>query len=176
MLTNKQGGVAAGMAIALAITLAALGAALSLQPAALLPSGAFPETLAAALRWDLLVVACLAASIANLARYRFFSPADIDGGGLVAGSDRAHLYQAILQNTLEQAVLALFVHAIWAAAMPLAQQAAVPAAAILFAVGRVLFAYGYASGAPSRALGFGLTFYPTMTMLVLLLIAGARRL
>ena len=52
--------------------------------------------------------------------------------------------------------------------MPLAWQAAVPAAVILFVVGRALFWRGYASGAPGRALGFALTFYPQVVMLVVI--------
>jgi hypothetical protein len=74
-----------------------------------------------------------------LARHRFFTPADIDGGGLSQGTSEAQLLQSTLQNTLEQAVLALSVHPIWAAAMPRTWQAAVPAAATLFVFGRLLF-------------------------------------
>ena len=172
-MTEKQGGVLAGMTVAMLITAATIIAGLRLQPAALLPHGAFPETLAAALRWDVLVVACLAACIANLARHRFFTPEDIDGGGLVPGTKQAHVLQAILQNTLEQVVLAVGVHSLWAVVMPPASQAVIPLAAILFVVGRVVFAFGYSAGAPARALGFGLTFYPTMVLLVMLLIALA---
>jgi len=39
-------------------------------------------------------------------------------------------------------------------------------AAILFVFGRILFWRGYARGAPARALGFALTFYPTLAMLL----------
>ncbi|MEK9660833.1 MAG: MAPEG family protein, partial [Alphaproteobacteria bacterium] len=113
-----------------------------------------------------LVVACLVLAIGALARHRFLTPADIDGSGLVAGSDRARILQAIVQNTLEQAVIAIVAHLVWAAAMPPAWQAVVPAAAILFVFGRIAFAIGYAGGAPARAFGFALTFYPTVFMLV----------
>ena len=41
-------------------------------------------------------------------------------------------------------------------------------AAMLFVIGRVLFWRGYASGAPHRALGFALTFYPQVVMLVVI--------
>ena len=36
----------------------------------------------------------------------------------------------------------------------------------MFLLGRVLFFAGYAGGAPRRALGFALTFYPTVTLLL----------
>jgi uncharacterized membrane protein YecN with MAPEG domain len=52
--------------------------------------------------------------------------------------------------------------------MPQTWQAAVPISAILFLVGRVLFWRGYAQGAPARALGFALTFYPSVAMLLLI--------
>jgi len=52
--------------------------------------------------------------------------------------------------------------------MPASWQAVIPAAAILFFIGRVLFWRGYARGAPGRALGFALTFYPTVAMLLLI--------
>lgn len=50
--------------------------------------------------------------------------------------------------------------------MPPAWQAVVPAAAILFVFGRIAFVAGYARGAPARAFGFALTFYPTVFMLL----------
>jgi len=62
--------------------------------------------------------------------------------------------------------------------MPVSWIAAIPAAVVLFVLGRVLFLRGYRGGAPSRAIGFALTFYPTVLMLVLLVgaaIAGGHK-
>jgi hypothetical protein len=168
ILTDKQSGVLRGMVTALLVTLLALGLAMAAPPDALLPEPGFAAALAQALRWDALLVACLAINIAMLARHRFFTPDDIDGGGLATGTPAAHVLQATLQNTLEQTVLAVATHAIWAATMPRQWQAAVPAAAVLFAAGRLLFWRGYAHGAPSRAFGFALTFYPSVVMLIVL--------
>jgi hypothetical protein len=164
--TTAQKGVMAGVAVGVAVTVAALGAAIVIAPGRLLPHGSSP--LAFALAWDTLVVACLAINIGMIARHRFFTPEDIDGGGLSTGTPRVRLLQAMLQNTLEQAVLAIGVHLAWASVMPAGWQAAIPAAALLFAAGRVLFWRGYANGAPSRALGFGLTFYPSIVLLALI--------
>ena len=169
MLSEKQCGVLRGIAAGLVISIAGLIAVVLLAPPFLLPRGAFPATLAVALAWDALIVVCLAVNIGALARHRFFTPQDIDGGGLSQGSAPAQVLQATLQNTLEQVVLALAVHAVWATVMPLAWQAAVPFAVILFVVGRVLFWRGYAAGAPARALGFALTFYPSALMLLTIL-------
>jgi len=45
----------------------------------------------------------------------------------------------------------------------------------MFLVGRLFFFAGYANGAPARAYGFGLTFYPTVLLLLLLVALGAYR-
>lgn len=170
MLTEKQRGVLGGMILGLAATLLALVLAIVAAPSAFLPDdNEVASAIAHALRWDVLLVLWLAANIANLARHRFFTPADIDGGGLSDGTSAAKVFQAVLQNTLEQVALALSVHLIWAATMPWRWQAAIPVAALLFFLGRALFWRGYGRGAPARALGFALTFYPTVTMLVVVL-------
>ena len=169
MLTAKQQGVLRGMIAGLVATLVALGLAIIAPPAALIPQQGYPATLVHALKWDVLLVVCLAVNIGLLARHRFFTPDDIDGGGLTRGTSQAQVLQSTLQNTLEQAVLGLAVHIIWAALMPQAWQAAVPVAAMLFFGGRVLFWRGYARGAPARALGFALTFYPSVAMLLIIL-------
>jgi hypothetical protein len=166
MLTEKQRAVLGGMILGLASTLLALALAIVAVPSAFLPDHNAASAIAHALQWDILLVLWLAANIAMLARHRFFTPADIDGGGLSDGTPTAKVLQSVLQNTLEQMVLALSAHLIWAATMPLQWQAAVPAAAMLFFLGRVLFWQGYVRGAPARALGFALTFYPTVAMLV----------
>ena len=168
MLTEKQQGVLRGMATGVIATLLALTVAIIARPPALTPDQGHPGALTHALSWDVLVVACLMVNIGLLARHRFFTPDDIDGGGLSRGTPQAQILQSTLQNTLEQAVLAVSVHAIWAAVMPHTWQAAVPVAAILFLLGRVLFLRGYARGAPARALGFALTFYPSVAMVLLI--------
>ena len=81
--------------------------------------------------------------------------------------------QSLLQNTLEQSVLALLIYLAWAAVMPSAWLSVVPLAAVSFALGRLLFLAGYASGAPSRALGFTMTFYPSIAMLICIAVAEA---
>lgn len=164
-LDQTQRGVLRGMLSALAVAAVGLAGAAWWFPTApgLLTA---PGRLAAALRWDVLVLACLVLSIGALARHRFFTPADINGSGLTAGTDKAKVMQAVLQNTLEQAVIAVLAHLLWAAAAPAAWFAAMPAAAVLFAIGRLSFALGYRHGAPARAFGFALTFYPTVILTV----------
>ena len=54
--------------------------------------------------------------------------------------------------------------------MPVTWMPGILAAAILFFVGRFLFIRGYAGGAPARALGFAMTFYPSVLMLFIILV------
>ena len=168
-LTDKQRGVLKGMSIGAATSLVVIIAAILLGPALLSPEASAGERLAFALKADAFLALWLGVSIGLLARHRFFTPADIDGGGLSQGSETAKVLQATLQNTLEQTVLAVLVHLAWATLMPVSWMAAIPAAAILFLSGRVLFIRGYRGGAPSRAVGFALTFYPSVLMLVIVI-------
>lgn len=163
-LDRAQAGVLRNMLAALAVSLAVLAGAVWWQPPALTPLLAPAQQILFTLQWDAGILLCLLFAIGTLARHRFLTPADIDGGGLSAGTDRAREYQAILQNTLEQAVIAVLAHLLWTAAMPRAWLAAIPAAVALFVLGRILFTLGYRRGAAARAFGFALTFYPTVLL------------
>jgi hypothetical protein len=136
------------------------------------PEATVGERISVALRSDVLLALWLGISIARLASHRFFSPEDIDGGGLTEGTDRANILQATLQNTLEQTVLAVLTHLAWAILMPASGLLTIPAAVALFLCGRVLFVRGYRGGAPSRATGFALTFIPTVLMLIVVVSAA----
>ena len=175
-LTDKQRGVLKGMSIGAATSLVEIITAILLGPALLSPDASAGERLAFALRADAFLALWLGVSIGLLARHRFFTPEDIDGGGLSRGSETANVLQATLQNTLEQTVLAVLVHMTWATLMPVSWMTAIPAAAILFLSGRVLFIRGYSGGAPSRAAGFALTFYPSVLMLVIVVGAVIRKM
>jgi hypothetical protein len=165
-IDSTQKGVARGMAFALAFAMGVFAIAYVLQ----WPN--FSSQTSVALRLKLAALAALAPAavllvcIARLAKHRFFTPHDIHGGALTEGTERAKLLQALLQNTLEQAVLAIPVYLAAALIFPARFLPLVAAAAALFVIGRVQFFRGYASGAPSRAAGFGLTFYPSVAMLI----------
>lgn len=170
-LSDKQRGVLTGMVGAVILGALVMGAAIWLGPVLLVPTSDIGGRLVQVLPWDLLVVVWLIATVGILARHRFFTPQDIDGSGLTAGSETAKVQQAILQNTLEQAVLALSVHTIATVVFPAGWLPLVPAAAVLFALGRLLFWAGYRRGAAARSLGFALTFYPSVFVFVLSVVA-----
>ena len=165
-LDDKQRSVLVNMLTALALSIVWLGWAAVMGPGFLLPPADITSPFVWALTWDGGLLICLIIAIGNLARHRFMTPADIDGSGLTSGTDRAHVYQAILQNTLEQTVIAVLAHLFWASVMPFGAQGALPVAVMLFVIGRICFARGYAGGAGARAFGFALTFYPTVIMTV----------
>jgi uncharacterized membrane protein YecN with MAPEG domain len=162
---RQQKLVALGMAAAALIAIGTIASTVDFAGGALSPAG----RLARALEADLFVVFWLFAAIANVARLRFFSPQDIGGSAGESTGEDVRRASAILQNTLEQTVLAVPVHlalaALFARPMPL-----IFALAALFCVGRLLFWAGYAHGAPGRAFGFALTFYPTAFSLLMALI------
>lgn len=168
-LSQKQKGVFAGIAVGLVLVTGGLVSARLFAAKLPLPVDTIPARLRFVAPWLLLLIAPFGAMIGNLARHRFFTPEDIDGSGLTRGTDKANIYQAILQNTLEQLALALPLHLVYALWMPRHWLGVVPLCACFFLVGRVLFALGYRNGAPSRAVGFALTFYPSMAMLALAL-------
>jgi lambda repressor-like predicted transcriptional regulator len=102
----------------------------------------------------------LAGNIGISAKHRFFHPEDIDGSGLSRSSKQVNLLQATLQNTLEQAALAIPVYMATSddlQPLPLLSSA-------MFVIGRIFFWKGYSQGVPSRAFGFALTFYSTVTL------------
>ena len=109
-----------------------------------------------------------AVSIGRLAKHRFFTPNDIDVSGLTQASAQAQILQSIIQNTLEQSLLASITYLVWAVLMPGHLLSVVPLASIAFMIGRILFIIGYGYGAPARALGFTLSFYVTNGMLAYL--------
>jgi hypothetical protein len=162
--TRTQAGVAAGLAVGFAATVAAFAwPGLPAVPADM--EGRIALWLAASVSTGL----WLLIGIALLARHRFFTPADIHGGGLGEGTPAAKLLQSLIQNTLEQAVLAIPAYGAWLWLAPEGRRGLVLICAGLFSLGRLLFFFGYKFGAPALALGFTLTFYPTVGLYLFML-------
>jgi hypothetical protein len=175
-LTIKQKGVVRNVIPAAGLTVVGLCGVSLLLPLDMLSSDEPGARIAWALKWALLPVLTLMVAIMRVANHRFSTPEDIDGSGLMDGTPEVRVLRAVLQNTLEQTVLAVAAYAIWAVVMPYSWLRLIPIAALLFVAGRVLFARGYARGAPGRATGFGLTAYPTFGMLATVAVALLFRL
>jgi hypothetical protein len=175
-LTDKQKGVVRGVIPAALITVVGLCGVSLLLPLNALPLDEPGARLAWALQWSLLPVLTLVIAIARVANYRFYTPEAIDGSGLTEVTAQSRVLQAILQNTLEQSLLAVTAYSIWSVVMPHHWLRSIAVAALLFVTGRLLFARGYACGAPGRAMGFGLTAYPSFGMLATLAVVLSYRL
>ena len=165
-LTQKQVGVLKGILFGAPIALCVVFIGAYANPFGFAESSSQADRLGIAILSCIIPTVFLAFSIGRLAKYRFFSPEDIDGGGLTQGTNRANILQSILQNTLEQTLLATLVYLVWSVVMPATWLSVVPIAAVCFGIGRLLFTIGYAHGAPSRALGFALTFFSSNAMLI----------
>jgi len=163
----EQRRVLRGMATALAVMILVLGLGIIVARPLIPPLPRLEDRLAFALRCELFTVVWLAAGIAAVARGRFFSAPDIQGSGFAAPGPRIAVAAAVLQNTLEQVVLAFAVHLALACLLRGREMALIPLLVTLFCAGRLAFWIGYRSGAGSRAFGFGLTFYPSVLALLL---------
>lgn len=163
-LDSTQRGVLTGMAAAGIVTALAALVALRVLPARAAADLADRGLLAA--RCALAVLAWPLVMVGNIARQRFFSPRDIAGSSAGAASPAVAHNQAVLQNTLEQAVLAVGAHVALAFLLPPVHLNLVPTGVVLFGVGRATFWWGYPRGAAARSFGFALTFYPTVALYV----------
>jgi hypothetical protein len=160
-LIRKQIGVAIGMAAAVAITVILFAASSS--------GGADVDRIRLWLACSSAAALWLMIAVARLARHRFFSAQDVDGAMSGTSSARARMLQAVIQNTLEQTVLAIAAYGAWLLLGPPSGARLVMSCAGAFSIGRLLFMIGYDRGAAARALGFALTFYPTVGLFLLAL-------
>lgn len=120
-----------------------------------------PERLAFAIRADLFVFLWVLLGVRMVASGRFRSPADIAGSAFASPSPRLAVRAAFLQNTLEQAVLAIGCHLALATLISGPALALIAAGVVLFGLGRVAFLVGYPKGAGGRAFGMVTTSLPT---------------
>ncbi len=169
-MTVKQLGVFKGMATAMFVSLITISLAVVYDPFGYASIVDVSQRLVVLGLSLILPTFFLIASIGRLAKFRFFSPEDIDGSGLTQGSSQAGVLQSLLQNTLEQLVITALVYTAWCMLMPVAWLSAVPLCSVVFSLGRIGFFIGYHKGAPARAFGFALTFYSTVLLFVILVI------
>ena len=164
-LTKKQIGVLKGMIIGASLSISLVGLGSYLNPFDYSSTLSVIEKLQVAIIWGLIPTLFLAISIGRVAKHRFFSPEDIDGSALSTGTPQVLVLQSLLQNTFEQTLLAFLTYCAWAVIMPATCLSVIPLAALTFGLGRILFFTGYKNGAPARAIGFTLSFYPSLCML-----------
>ncbi|HEY1711038.1 MAG TPA: MAPEG family protein [Rhizomicrobium sp.] len=163
--------VAIGMAIAAVVVWLAWAG--PLHPHIVLPLDNPGSRLAFVAKWLLVPGLALLVGIGTVASRRFFSADAIDGTR-APESRTLEINLRYNQNTLEQAVLVLFAWPLLALLLPATQLGLVPVLAVLFGFGRFAFWIGYLLAPWARAFGFGLTFYPTVTVYIWLAILVLR--
>jgi hypothetical protein len=92
-----------------------------------------------------------------VASIRFRSDADRPGSAYAPPSPRLAVAAAVLQNSLEQTVLAIGSHLVLATVLRGDELIVLPALVGLYLIGRVAFAVAYPRGATARAFGMALT-------------------
>ncbi|WP_313003944.1 MAPEG family protein [Brevundimonas sp.] len=159
-LPAEQRAIAVRSAPAILITASAAASAwLRLSPPLLGAARdmATADRLAYALQANLPVFLWLAGCLRVVASLRFRSDADRPGSAYAAPSARLAVPAAVLQNSLEQTVLAVGAHLVLATVLRGEEMVLLPVLVALYLVGRVFFALGYARGAAARAFGMALT-------------------
>ena len=172
-LPAEQRAIAVRSAPAILITASAAASAwLRLSPPLLGAARdmATADRLAYALKWELPVLVWLAGCLRLVASIRYRSDEDRPGAAYGPPSARLAVPAAVLQNSLEQTVLAVGAHLILAVVLRGEELILIPALVTLYLLGRVMFAIGYAKGAAARAFGMALTGASTLAAMVIAIV------
>lgn len=139
----------------------------------------FPEALAERMAFaaqaSVFVLLCVVVAIGMVSTGRRLSAADIGGSAAGPASGKIAVRVAFLDNTIEQAVIAVGLYLALSTLVSGAWLSLIPVGVLFFLVGRVLFLRGYPKGVEGRALGMTLTMMPTVLGYVLVLVLLAVR-
>ncbi len=164
--------------LAIAVCAAVLAAGYAWLPAGwfgLDHSLATADRIAFALQSDLVIFLWLAGCVRAVSKGRFLSPVDIGGSASGPPSTVLKVRAAVLQNSLEQTVLAVGAHLTLATVLRGAELRVIPLLVALYLFGRVTFAWGYARRPVGRAFGMAVTGVATVVgygLAIGLLLAG----
>lgn len=125
------------------------------------PPEALAERIAFAVQADLFVLVWLLIAVRMVSSGRYRSAEDNRGSAFSSPSPALAIKVAFLQNTLEQATLAIGAHVALATLVSGASLFFIPAAVLLFGIGRIAFLKGYPKGAGARSFGMATTALPT---------------
>ncbi|MFI5297072.1 MAG: MAPEG family protein [Polyangiales bacterium] len=150
--------------IGLATVASALVAALALRWGPATRAVSLAERLAFGLCCDVWCAAVLALAIGAVTFRRLTSPDAIDGQTSPGGATEIDL--RVLQNTLEQLVLAASAHLAFVVVAPRRFLQVLPVMVGFWVAARLLFFVGYHRGDNARAFGFAATFIPSVGFLV----------
>ena len=169
MMSRTQKGVLFGI-LAGAVTTLIIFLAPLYWPSSASPDVNMGEPFQIWMTLNLMIVIWLLIAIGRLARHRYFDLNDINSSAKSVDSERARILQSILQNTLEQTVLAVIAYGACLLLAPVSWHITPILCAILFSTGRLFFFIGFKSGAAARSFGFTLTFFPSALLIVSLIV------
>lgn len=173
-LKNEVQGIRSAAIKALTLSAACFVAGYLLLPKHLnFPVAPF-DALVFTLRVDLFVLLWVVVAVGFVSHARRQSAADIRGAAFGVPSESIRIKIAFLQNTLEQAFVAIGSHLVFSTLLAGPALSLIIVATALFAVGRITFYRGYPQGAAARAFGMVTTVIPTMVIMALSLAALAR--
>lgn len=130
------------------------------EPVGITESMDLANRLAFAVRWDLPIFLWLAGCVGGVSQGRFWTPADRHGSAFRGPSKAIGVRAAVLQNSLEQTVLAVGANFVLATLLRESELVLIPLLVLLYLAGRATFAWGYARSPIARAFGMALTAAP----------------
>lgn len=160
-LANEQRRILRNAAISAVLCGAVIAGACNILPRFVAPPVSLAERIAFSLQADVFVLIWLVIAARMVSSGRFHSAVDNRGSAFSPPSPRIAIRVAFLQNTLEQAVMAVGVHVALATLLSGPALFYIPAAVALFGVGRIEFLRGYPKGAGARSFGMATTAIPT---------------
>lgn len=165
----EQRGILRGSALALMFAVAVISAGYAWLPArwfGLNDAMTMGDQIAFALKTDLPLFIWLAWSVRAVSSRRFRSPIDRKGAAFGPSSEEIAIPRALLQNSLEQTVLAVGAHLVLATVLRGAELVVIPLLVALYLLGRVSFSLRYSRGAAQRSFGMALTASPSVASYV----------
>ena len=122
------------------------------------------DRLAFVFQFELFAMLMLLAGIGSIAKQRFQNKDAIDGATSNLPS-AIEINLRYLQNTLEQFVLVVIAHLVLVTVIDSESVKIIPILVCWWVIGRILFWVGYHQFPVGRAVGFGITFYPTVCVI-----------
>lgn len=175
-LKSEQHKIYRGIATALFVCIAVLAAAHLLLPALVrFPGDDLRSQLTFWAGAALFTVVWIMIGIGMVSHGRRHSAQDIGGSAYAPPSPRIAVRVAFLQNTLEQAVVAVVVHLALVLLFGTQSMGFIAGSVALFALGRATFLLGYPKGAGARSFGMAVTVLPTLAGFVFAAFALVRR-
>lgn len=162
-LRREQQRILRSSAAAFVVCAAVCGAAIIFLPRLVqLPAPDLESRLTAWAGANLLLVAWVMTGIGMVSSGRRRSADDIRGSAYAPPSPKIAVAAAFLQNTLEQAFVAVLAQFALVMLLPSVAMSLMAASVLLFSIGRITFLAGYPGGAGSRAFGMALTALPSL--------------